>query len=1283
MESLLIAVFRYFQTNRAIFWTSLVAILALMIWRATKLDLEEDITKIFPNDDRVKKVSEVFTNTRFADRLVLMISMRDSSLAAAPDSLTQCAGTLISEIESRLKPHIQELKSGADDDKIISTFQAVHDYLPVFLSDADYAALDTMIRADVAEERMLQNYKQLISPSGIMVKNTILHDPLGISFLVLAKLRGLQFDENFELYDNYIMTRDRRHLIFFIQPRYSANDVKNNTIFLDALDSITVSVGNNYPSLSIASFGSSRVALGNARQLQSDTILTVGLMLVILLVVLLGFFRKKRIPLFILIPVGFGALFALFLISFLQPGLSILALAVGAVILGVAVDYALHYLVLLKDLRSHEHVLRDVARPLVIGSATTVLAFLSLQFTNAAVLRDVGLFAALSLVGAALCALIILPQLVSPDVMPMKHSRWSTAIGNLQLDASKPVVLAILILTPILFYFAREVRFNQNMSSLNYMTTETREAEKRLESINKSSLSSVYVTSTGRNLEEALRQNEKTIVLVDRMSGDGTIKKVSTVSSFVISDSLQAVRLDRWRRFWTKEKKESLMSVIRAEAAELRYSPIVVSNFDSLISRQYAHIPDSTKSNLINSFFADHVLNSDSAVTIVNLLNPAPGKKEIVYEKLTSSASASFDRQMITNLFVSYVNADFNFIVTVTSVIVFFALLLVYGRIELTLITFVPMLFTWIWILGIMALLDIEFNIVNVMVSTFIFGLGDDYSIFVMDGLQQEYRTGKKTLASVKLSIFLSAFTTIIGLGVLIFAKHPALKSIAAISIIGIICVFLMSQTIEPYLFRWMITNRTKKGLSPMTFRGMMMTLYTYGFFVLGSFFLTIVGLLLKLIPIARKQIRFIFHWLISHFTRALLYGSFNLKKQIIGKNARTFSRSSVVICNHSSFLDIIATTMLHPKLLLLTNKWVWNSPVFGGVVRLADYYPVMEGAEDSVSRLRSRVEEGYSVVVFPEGTRSVDGRIQRFHKGAFYLAQELTVPIQPLLIHGVDMGIRKNDIYVNDAKITLKFLPPIEADDPSYGATYSERTKSISRYFRKEHDKLRREQETPDYFRHRLYTNYLYKGPVLEWYMRIKVRLEDYYKIFHELVPEKAHVIDLGCGYGFLCYMLQFLSQDRVITGVDYDLDKIETAQHGYLRSDRLNFIHADVTTYSLTPHDVIIISDVLHYLSASEQEELINRCFDALNPGGKVIIRDGNKDLADRHKGTKLTEFFSVKVLKFNKSRNDLTFVSGNALTELAKKRGLYVNIHDETRFTSNVIFVISKPMEVHAAI
>ena len=486
-----------------------------------------------------------------------------------------------------------------------------------------------------------------------------------------------------------------------------------------------------------------------------------------------------------------------------------------------------------------------------------------------------------------------------------------------------------------------------------------------------------------------------------------------------------------------------------------------------------------------------------------------------------------------------FTNSDFNFIVTFTAILVFFALLLLYGRIELTLITFVPMLITWIWILGIMALVGIEFNIINIMVSTFIFGLGDDYSIFTMDGLLQEYKVGKKSLAAIRTSIFLSAVTTIAGLGVLIFAQHPALRSIAAISIIGIACVFVMSQTIEPFLFRWLITNRVKRGFTPMTFHGIFRTTLTYGLFVFGAIFLTAVGWVFRLIPFGKARLKIWFHSLIKAFTRLVIYVEPSVEKKITGRRTDTFSRASVIVSNHSSVLDILLTAMLHPKLILVTNKWVWNSPVFGGVVRLADYYPVTEGAEDGIERLKNRIDEGYSIVIFPEGTRSEDGAIGRFHKGAFYIAEKFQIPVRPLLIHGATDVIPKGSFYLNAGKLTLKFLPLIELEDTEFGNGYAERTKKISKYFKQEFASLKEATEVPKYFSHKLISNYIYKGPVLEWYMRVKLKLEKYYLPFHLLLPKRGTILDLGCGYGFMCYMLQFLSAERTITGVDYDEEK------------------------------------------------------------------------------------------------------------------------------------------------
>ncbi|MEG0500570.1 MAG: MMPL family transporter, partial [Rikenellaceae bacterium] len=194
-----------------------------------------------------------------------------------------------------------------------------------------------------------------------------------------------------------------------------------------------------------------------------------------------------------------------------------------------------------------------------------------------------------------------------------------------------------------------------------------------------------------------------------------------------------------------------------------------------------------------------------------------------------------------------------------------------YGRIELTLMAFVPMALSWVIILGLMAIFGLEFNIVNIILSTFIFGIGDDFSIFVMDGLLSEYRNGKKMLASHKTAIFFSVFTTIVGIGVLIFAKHPVLHSISTISILGMVAVVLISFTVQPIIFRIFISSQTKRGGFPFTLFGLLNSLYAFFYFITGCFLLQFYILILLALPIKMRCKKEIFHRAVSWSTHFFL----------------------------------------------------------------------------------------------------------------------------------------------------------------------------------------------------------------------------------------------------------------------------------------------------------------------------------------------------------------------------------------------------------------------------
>ncbi len=979
----------------------------------------------------------------------------------------------------------------------------------------------------------------------------------------------------------------------------------------------------------------------------------------------------------ILIPVLFGALFSLAAIYFIKGKISVIALGTGSVILGIAVNYSLHVFNHYRHTRNIRELIKDLATPLTVGSLTTIGGFLCLEFVESEMLKDLGLFAAFSLIGASLCSLIFLPHFIASKKERSQDKAakfsWIEKLAGLRPEYNKYLVLLILALTIFFGYWARHVSFETDLQQMNFMTGKLKQAEKKLNKINEYALQSVYLITEGRTLNDALVNNEKLVSSVEGLQQKKIVNKFSGVSSLIISDSLQRERINRWNQYWTPGKKEAVLGTLVKEGANLKFKASAFDKFRGLLNKDFDTAGADVMAGIRKNFLEDYITEKPGKATVVTLVKVTPENKTVLYKTFENDPNVTvLDKQYLTSKFVEVVNSDFSSIALMTSLLVFIVLLLVYGRIELTLVSFIPMFISWVWILGIMALAGIQFNIVNIIVSALIFGLGDDYSLFIMDGLLQEYKTGRKNLSSFKSSIFLSAITTIAGLGVLIFARHPALQSIAFISIIGILCVVIMSNILIPFLFTLLIKNRVQKNRYPWTLTGFIKSSFAFSYFIGWSITFTLIAWIFSIFNIKEKG-KLVYHTIISKICHSLVYVMINVKKKIINPQQEKFSSPAIIIANHQSSLDILPLIMLHPKLIMFTNNRIWNSPLFGKVIRLAEYFPAEE-VDSNIGRVEEKIKNGYSVIVFPEGTRSVDGTIKRFHKGAFYLAEKLGVDILPIMIHGTNYTLTKQDKLLKDGQLTVKFLPRIKPGNANFGNGYAERAKQVGRYFREEFGKLREEIEQPVYFREKLIYNYLYKSPFLEWYMRIKTRLEKNYQIFHELVPRKGTILDIGCGYGFMSYMLAFTAEERIITGIDYDEDKIATARHCFSKTDNINFVHANIMEFEFEQYDAIILADILHYLEPDEQRKIVEKCISKLNAGGIVIIREGDKDISKRHQRTKWTEFFSTKVLNFNKTRvSGLSFLSGSLLKAIAKEKNMVCREIADSKVTSNTLFIL----------
>ncbi|MBZ5662026.1 MAG: 1-acyl-sn-glycerol-3-phosphate acyltransferase [Acidobacteriia bacterium] len=136
---------------------------------------------------------------------------------------------------------------------------------------------------------------------------------------------------------------------------------------------------------------------------------------------------------------------------------------------------------------------------------------------------------------------------------------------------------------------------------------------------------------------------------------------------------------------------------------------------------------------------------------------------------------------------------------------------------------------------------------------------------------------------------------------------------------------------------------------------------------------------------------------------------------------------------NHTSNADAPAIVGAIPRrLAIFGRKSLFDIPIVGLAFRLAKFVPVDRGNRDaalaSVKQAVEYMKTGSSFLVYPEGTRSADGRLSRFKKGSFVMAIEAGVPVVPVMCAGAHRVMKKKSLVIHPGKVTVRFGKPIDA---------------------------------------------------------------------------------------------------------------------------------------------------------------------------------------------------------------------------------------------------------------
>lgn len=823
MTELCIRLYRYFRAHPVVCWGSMMVLFAFFGYFASRIHLEEDINKLMPsskNEDGTTKLA--FADLRIKDKTFLLFEGKDG---ASPAHIAETCDAFVDSLlrqdalADTARQTVDNVFYRLPEDLLPDAIDYLSLHLPAYVDTALYPRIDSLLTPERMERQMQANRRDFQSAIGSLYPELIEMDPIGLRSLLQEQLGfgGGGGTGGYRIVEGHFFVPDSTVCVAFITPRFSATNTGQGSALFAMLNEQIDRFAQQVPDVKIAYHGTPASGFYNARQIKSDLKATLSVSLLLVLVFICFCFRRwGTLPLLVL-PVAFGTLFGLAMMYFLKGQFSLLALGIGAVILGVAFSYVLHVITHHKYVDDAEQVLRDEVKPVCLGCLTTVGSFMGVIFIRTELLQDFGLFATFAIVGTTAFSLVYLPQFLRPK--RDKESRPAFAfidrINASAPDRNKPLLIGIgaVVLLCVGCYLVKGTRFDADMHDLGYKAELTTYSEELLRGKTFTGDKQKYFATSGRSMEEALERFSLMAAKLDSLQQLGLVKSYTRTDRLFVPLRVQEQRIRAWQAYWTDERLEQVRDLIARTATQAGLRPEAFETFFDYATADYEPdalyeagiVPRGYLSTLMEQSYDGTYLCFSS----VRCANDTVHGRETDYYRICDAVATQPDMLVLDTYYYTtdtllQLNGDFNILQWVSMLFVLLVLLFSF-RFHLghTLLGFMPILLSWLMVLGLMAMFGMNFNLINIIISTFIFGIGVDYSIFVMSGLTGGGRDSA-LLAYHKTAIFFSAVILVVTVGSMVFAVHPAIRSVGFCTLAGLVSAVVLAYVVQPALYRWM-----------------------------------------------------------------------------------------------------------------------------------------------------------------------------------------------------------------------------------------------------------------------------------------------------------------------------------------------------------------------------------------------------------------------------------------------------------------------------------------------
>ncbi|MBI5099420.1 MAG: hypothetical protein HZB30_09315 [Nitrospirae bacterium] len=749
---------------------------------------ESNMSEILPQNKIISRSIEFFRDSNIAGKVI--VSLELTSPDKDQKDLLREIDSLAGSMDKSLFPAIAV---GISESSSANAIDNMFKNLPGMVSESEISQIDSWINVERVSQKLHDAYLQLLKPQGVFMNSMLRSDPLGLRMLVFEKLKTLSSSTGYdvEIKDGHFISRDGRHAMLIANSAVPVTDSEGSKKLLDSLKNNLKKLPE-YISADIICVHAHTVS--NEKTIRRDINFISVVAAVVLILLYVFVIRDFSAVLIFFVPV-IALLFSIVLSYFFLGKLSYWVIGLGSTVAGITIDYGTHVYFAARGKIDPSTFVKHVIKPVSFGAFTTIAIFIAFFFSKIEGYNQLAVFTIITIILSTAVSIFVLPHLIV-NTTGKSHfaDHAANKLENTNLSNGL-TVLSWLFLTFALASFAAHVEFERDIKKIDGTEKNIIQAEERFHKTwGGEKTHAVFVVSS-KNYEEALEVNEKIYSEAVQAVGTGNF---TSIALLLPSEKTRKENSERWNRFWSEDRRQRLRKLFLEEGRKYDFSENAFEPFFSNL-KAYSSKNDVPDFNFLERFV--HKTNDD-----YRLMSFFPDTKE--YVDLLNEISTRYpntylvSETVLSDTLSKVVSADLKLMIWISAVSVMVLTYMCFFNIRETLIALVPPATGIIWLMGIMSLLGLSINVANMIAGVLAIGLASDYGIFMT------YRSRFNIQAGTVLAITLCTVTTLIGAGVLIFAKHPALSSVGVTMVIGVGTGFLSSIVVVPKLCELFVKKR-------------------------------------------------------------------------------------------------------------------------------------------------------------------------------------------------------------------------------------------------------------------------------------------------------------------------------------------------------------------------------------------------------------------------------------------------------------------------------------------